>query len=97
MKKVAHIIELISAFLALSGFSYGLVAVFKDPGLEGNERLGVAFIGILGFLTSLFIIGHIVRRCFKGEEIDEETKDKQREEEYRKWQQALAEAELNVD
>ena len=98
MKKPYCIPELCLSLLTFFGFSYGLVAVFKEPGLNGGEKFLVALVGTLGFLTSLFVIGYIIRKNLQKEtEIDEAEKDRIREEAYREWQMALAEAEKKCE
>lgn len=97
MKKLYFIPELLLTIVTLLGFSYGLVAVFKEPGLDVIDRILVASIGVLGFLTSLFVIGYIIRKNLKKEEIDEEAKNKKREEEYELWLKAVAESENSTD
>ena len=98
MKKPYCIPELCLSLLTFFGFSYGLVAVFRDSSLEGGARIFVFLIGLTGFLASLYVIGYIIRKNLQKEtEIDEAEKDRIREEAYREWQMALAEAEKKCE
>lgn len=98
MKKPYYIPELCLSLLTFFGFSYGLVAVFRDSSLEGGARIFVFLIGLAGFLASLYAIGYIIRKNLQKEtEIDEAEKDRIREEAYREWQMALAEAEKKCE
>lgn len=98
MKKLLRVLGFLSALLAFGGFSSICIYIFKLPGMQSMARLGIGFLSACGVIISLVGMGYFMRGDLQmKEDIDDSTKDLRREEEYRKWQELLAEAEANAN
>ena len=94
MKKLYYTLKLLLSIVLVICSGYGLIAVTREPKLEGGARLAVLLVSLVMFLASIFSIINFIRLSRQKEkEPDEIEKDRIREEVYREWQKSLAESE----
>ena len=97
MKRILHVLGFISAMIALFGFCECLIVVFRATEMSGSSRVVIAIISLVGFVTSLAMIGYFLRvNVVTKKEEDETSKNLKREADYAEWQRILAESESDI-